>query len=78
MISTIRQRNKQYNEENLSTIFENKEDEKLSCQHLDNSTKNNDINNITENFENINTLVFSSSEMYILSILGYIDKLFND
>jgi predicted acylesterase/phospholipase RssA len=75
MISTIRQRNKQYNEENLSTIFENKEDEKLSCQHLDNSTKNNDINNITENFENINTLVFSSSEMYILSILGYIDKL---
>ena len=75
MISTIRQRNKQYNEENLSTIFENKEDEKLLCQHLDDSTKNNDINNITENFENINTLVFSSSEMYILSILGYIDKL---
>ena len=45
-----------------------------------NELSDNNINeNINENHEidynNIETLVFSSTEMYTLSILGYIDKL---
>ena len=59
--------------EKLSTYFNNEINinEKIKI-NLD--KYNNDFLKY-EKYENINTFVFSSSEMYILSILGYIDKL---
>jgi len=57
--------------EKLST-FSNKESKIEQKINLD--KYNNDFLKY-EKYENINTFIFSSSEMYIISILGYIDKL---
>jgi len=79
MINTLRQRNNTQNNEKLSTTLTT-EPSIISENELDYIKKNsisfseNDTN-VLQNFKNIDTLVFSSSEIYILSILGYIDKL---
>jgi predicted acylesterase/phospholipase RssA len=86
MINIIRQRNNTQNNKKISTKFRTEpstnfrtEPSTISENELDSIKKNfvsiskKDID--IHKFENINTLVFSSSEMYILSILGYIDKL---
>ena len=57
-------------------IRNRKTNEKIYTTNINEQKKENDIlYNDNKNYNDIETLVFSSSEMYIISILGYIDKL---
>ena len=64
----IRQRKNNDNIIYTTNNTNEKRDEKRDEKNV-----NNTINNI--DYFNIETLIFSSTEMYILSVLGHIDKL---
>lgn len=71
----IRHRKNNENDIIYTTINNIENNDDIENENNDEEILNSKVNDIIINYQNIDTLVFSVSEMYILSVLGYIDRL---
>jgi NTE family protein len=67
--------NENINEYENNNESNNENNNKNKNENNDDDKNKTNINETKINYKNIDTLVFSSSELFILSILGYLDKL---